>query len=319
MSYAYPVSICRACGQDTAVAASCSTGKWHHGAARVPFGSETGSLAQPGDRCHDCLVPYGGFHHIWCDFERCPICDGQALYCEHSAASDSVLERAGTPAYPGEYWLSEVIHLTEAKRSQVENWVRSGWVAPAVPSEGTGHHRRFNFNNLVEITIAVRLSQFRVPIATLLRDAGVKKIAGLLPDYSELLSRTDEDWSKEYAKGLEDDGETLEAIVAEWNQEHPDQPFTTAEYLLDRARATRKHYETIHSAWTAFRNPKTRAADAFLALAIFASGRNHILDFYTKPPEQLWNGAALMVDIGSIVRQLERETGDFWRDANQEY
>ncbi len=31
--------------------------------------------------CGDCNVILGGYHHINCDIERCPICEGQFLSC----------------------------------------------------------------------------------------------------------------------------------------------------------------------------------------------------------------------------------------------
>lgn len=34
-------------------------------------------------RCADCGVTEGGLHHPRCDWERCPICDGQLLSCHH--------------------------------------------------------------------------------------------------------------------------------------------------------------------------------------------------------------------------------------------
>lgn len=32
-------------------------------------------------RCHDCNVAVGGYHHPGCDMERCPRCQGQLISC----------------------------------------------------------------------------------------------------------------------------------------------------------------------------------------------------------------------------------------------
>lgn len=42
----------------------------------VRFSSDLGS-----DRCHDCNVRVGQYHHPGCDVERCPICHGQLISC----------------------------------------------------------------------------------------------------------------------------------------------------------------------------------------------------------------------------------------------
>jgi len=34
-----------------------------------------------GKTCNDCGVKLGGYHHIGCDQERCPICRGQMITC----------------------------------------------------------------------------------------------------------------------------------------------------------------------------------------------------------------------------------------------
>lgn len=48
--------------------------------AQLPFG-EDGWDIEEGERCHDCNVAYGGFHHPGCDVERCPNCEGQLISC----------------------------------------------------------------------------------------------------------------------------------------------------------------------------------------------------------------------------------------------
>lgn len=32
-----------------------------------------------GNNCHDCGTPNGGYHHLHCDMEVCPQCNGQLL------------------------------------------------------------------------------------------------------------------------------------------------------------------------------------------------------------------------------------------------
>lgn len=45
-----------------------------------------GELADRGlelpERCHDCNVRIGGYHHQYCDMERDPVTDAQAIDCE---------------------------------------------------------------------------------------------------------------------------------------------------------------------------------------------------------------------------------------------
>lgn len=36
---------------------------------------------EAGGRCVDCGVQPGGVHHMGCDLERCPRCDGQLIMC----------------------------------------------------------------------------------------------------------------------------------------------------------------------------------------------------------------------------------------------
>jgi len=43
-----------------------------------------------GTRCHDCNIVNapGHVHHLGCDIERCPICDGQLISCGHFTEVD---------------------------------------------------------------------------------------------------------------------------------------------------------------------------------------------------------------------------------------
>lgn len=47
-----------------------------------PEGPSLPAIPYRGEqRCHDCNVAKGGFHHPGCDVERCPKCHGQLISC----------------------------------------------------------------------------------------------------------------------------------------------------------------------------------------------------------------------------------------------
>ena len=49
---------------------------------KIPYGSgRRGGMADLRERCPDCNVERGKFHHPNCDQEECPICHGQLLGC----------------------------------------------------------------------------------------------------------------------------------------------------------------------------------------------------------------------------------------------
>jgi DNA-binding transcriptional MerR regulator len=62
---------------------------------------------------------------------------------------------------PRTYLLAEVMGLTGAKRPQIEYWVRKGLIRGEF-EQGTGLPRQFVFRNLVEIAIAVELTELGV-------------------------------------------------------------------------------------------------------------------------------------------------------------
>jgi hypothetical protein len=91
------MAICDLCDQEMLTATSCSIEVLHRkGVAheRAPWGSERrlGWRVRRGERCGDCRVEPGGFHHLGCDLAECPICLEQLLSCGHrfdENASDS--------------------------------------------------------------------------------------------------------------------------------------------------------------------------------------------------------------------------------------
>lgn len=43
---------------------------------KLPAMPYTPDYGGPSQRCHDCGIAFGGFHHPGCDMERCPKCPG---------------------------------------------------------------------------------------------------------------------------------------------------------------------------------------------------------------------------------------------------
>jgi hypothetical protein len=52
---------------------------------RLPYGHDAEHWLElgiiPPERCRDCGVKLGGYHHPECCIERCPRCHGQQLCC----------------------------------------------------------------------------------------------------------------------------------------------------------------------------------------------------------------------------------------------
>lgn len=79
------MAICQYCKREMLSAPSCSVEVLHRNGKpfRLPrYGEETryGDF-RADDRCHDCGVSPGRFHHLGCDWAECPHCLGQLLSC----------------------------------------------------------------------------------------------------------------------------------------------------------------------------------------------------------------------------------------------
>jgi hypothetical protein len=75
------MAICEACNREMLTADSCSERQGH-----IPYGLETVwakyKIHILPDRCDDCNVKLGSFHHLECDMEECPNCHEQILSCK---------------------------------------------------------------------------------------------------------------------------------------------------------------------------------------------------------------------------------------------
>lgn len=81
------MATCPDCEQEMTTAASCTVDAVILQGERFPRHRVRRPIG-PADRCGDCGVQRGGFHHLGCDLERCPCCGGQMISCGCSWADE---------------------------------------------------------------------------------------------------------------------------------------------------------------------------------------------------------------------------------------
>lgn len=52
---------------------------------------EANDSTSKGENCGDCNAPYGAYHHIGCDVERCRLCGGQQIYCSCNYSDEMIV------------------------------------------------------------------------------------------------------------------------------------------------------------------------------------------------------------------------------------
>jgi hypothetical protein len=86
------MSVCEYCNQEMTEVKTCKKVPiMHNGKEYEPikYGDEKPIECDPRikqyfirpERCHDCGVEKGGYHHPGCDVEECPVCHGQLITC----------------------------------------------------------------------------------------------------------------------------------------------------------------------------------------------------------------------------------------------
>lgn len=75
------MAVCRWCNKEMRGAMSCSVGALHLDGKRVEMISWGAGGRHERGKCHDCGVAPGGFHHLGCDLQRCPLCRRQMMTC----------------------------------------------------------------------------------------------------------------------------------------------------------------------------------------------------------------------------------------------
>ena len=75
------MAVCGSCRREMTTAPTCSVVVLHRDGIEIPLTPWQRRRRSARARCGDCGVLPGGFHHLGCDLQRCPICRGQMISC----------------------------------------------------------------------------------------------------------------------------------------------------------------------------------------------------------------------------------------------
>ncbi len=127
------MAVCSWCHGEMTTAISCIVEAFHqkgHHLDMIAFGDEPGRRTT-GERCGDCGVFRGGWHHPGCDLQQCPACGRQLMSCgcrfdeDEGDASLSLVEPLGVDGngvLTERMWMGEqevIIHRDDVPESDV--------------------------------------------------------------------------------------------------------------------------------------------------------------------------------------------------------
>lgn len=75
------MATCTDCNREVTIAASCIVTTLLIEGVTYDLELHQPGRRDPSDRCGDCGVRPGGYHHLGCDLMRCPRCGRQLISC----------------------------------------------------------------------------------------------------------------------------------------------------------------------------------------------------------------------------------------------
>ena len=218
-----------------------------------------------------------------------------------------------------DYKFSDVLKHAKIKKSELTYWTKAGLVRSATPRKGTGYHRQFSFFNVLEATVAGQLHG--AGVATEQVGHVIDRLR-LLEKNLDLTFPSTAALAEEFEKRLMGGLKGVEKSIRE----------ECKAAIPARAVEMAKGALRELAVWKELRDPSDRP-DGFFGIVYqvsnididhpdprerayaLAMNGDRQLDFVALRPGEAQSitstGAVqLRVDIGEILRRLERSTGD---------